>query len=188
MQSITPYGGKGAIMPTPNPNEEGTNNEPSNQGNPPADTGVSNEQNPPAGGSGTLTKEQADALIKARIDKQNVKHAKETESLMAQLAEEQASREELAAKVAAYEHEKELSEWRKQASDATGVPAEILKGDTLEEIQAHAEQIKATIPMYPTLQHDTGEGNVPALTKDDINSIKNREERVRAFALHDELF
>lgn len=169
-------------MPNPKPVDEPT------QVEPPVDSGDGNDQNPPAGGSDVLTKEQADALIKARIDKQNAKHAKETDALAQQLAAEQADKAELEEELAVLKHDKELSEWKAQASKETGVPAEVLKGETLEEIQAHAAQIKEAMPMYPTLPNDTGATNPPAVTKEDIYQIKNREERVRAMALHDELF
>lgn len=152
------------------------------------DSEENNNQNQPAGGSEMLTKEQADALVKARIDKQNAKHAKETDALTKQLAEEQADKAELEERLAVLEHEKEVSEWKSQASKETGVPAEILKGESLEEIQQHANQIKAAIPMYPILPNDTGATNPPAVTKEDIYNIKNREERVIAMAQHDELF
>lgn len=169
------------------PNENQVVDENATQVDPPVDSGA-NAQNPPAGGSDTLTKEQADALVKARIDKQNAKHAKETESLAQQLAEEQARKEELERELGDLKHERELSEWKEQTSKETGVPASILKGQTLEEIQAHAAEIKEAMPMYPTLPQDSGNQNPPALTKEDIYSIKNREERVEAMALHPELF
>lgn len=156
---------------------------------PPVDSGADSKQNPPAGGSDDLlTKEQVDVLIKARIDKQNAKHSKETDALTQQLAAEQADKAELEEELAALKHDKELSEWKAQASKETGVPAEVLKGDTLEEIQAHATQIKEAMPMYPTLPDDTGATNPPAVTKEGIYQIKNREERVKAMALHPELF
>lgn len=176
--------GKGLSMPNPNPVDNTT------QVEPPVDSGAASQQNPPAGGSDdVLTKEQADALIKARIDKQNAKHAKETDALTQKLAAEQADKAELEEELAVLKHDKELSEWKAQASKETGVPAEILKGETLEEIQSHAAQIKEAMPMYPTLPNDTGAANPPApTTKEEIYQIKNREERVRAMALHDELF
>lgn len=176
--------GKGLSMPNQNQVDNTTQVEPL------VDSGADSQQNPPAGGfDDLLTKEQADAIIKARIDKQNAKHAKETDALAKQLADEQAAKAELEEKVATFEHEKEISEWKAQASKETGVPAEVLKGNTLEEIQAHAAQIKEAMPMYPTLPNDTGATDPPApTTKEEIYQIKNREERVRAMALHDELF
>lgn len=175
--------GKGLSMPNQNQVDNTT------QVEPPVDSGAASQQNPPAGGSDdVLTKEQADALIKARIDKQNVKHAKETDALTQKLAAEQADKAELEEELAVLKHDKELSEWKAQASKETGVPAEILKGETLEEIQAHAAQIKEAMPMYPTLPNDTGAANPPAVTKEEIYQIKNREERVKAMALHPELF
>ena len=175
--------GKGLSMPNPNPVDNPT------QVEPPVDSGDGSNQNPPAGGSDVLTKEQADAIIKARIDKQNAKHAKETDALTQQLAAEQADKAELEEELATLKHDKELSEWKAQASKETGVPADILKGETLEEIQAHAAQIKEAMPMYPTLPNDTGAADPPTpTTKEEIYQIKNREERVKAMALHPELF
>jgi hypothetical protein len=51
--------------------------------------------------------------------------------------------EEAESKLKGFETAKQLSEWKTQVSKDTGVPAEVLEGSTLEEIQAHAERIQA---------------------------------------------
>lgn len=46
--------------------------------------------------------------------------------------------QELEAQVAAYKAKEQQAEWKAQVSAKTGIPAEALRGSTLEEIQAHA--------------------------------------------------
>lgn len=149
---------------------------------------AANGESQPAGGSRTYTLEEVDARIKARIDKQNAKHAKETEELQDQLAEKSSKLEEANARLGELEHERELREWAEQAAEENGVPASLLRGDTLEEMQAHAAQIKAAMPSYPVLPSDNGEPGIPGVTKEEIYAIKDRNERVRAMGAHPELF
>lgn len=108
--------------------------------------------------------------------------------------------DELAEKAAAdaehlTEAERELAEARKQLAVATvaasaGVPADLLKGDTAEELQASADALKAFIasqaPGYPK---DKGAGAMPQpVTAKQLESIKNPLERVQAMARHADLY
>lgn len=47
----------------------------------------------------------------------------------------------LESKVAQYETRQQRSQWREQVSDATGIPAKLLHGSTLKEMQDCAESI-----------------------------------------------
>lgn len=58
---------------------------------------------------------------------------------------------ELEAQVAAYKAKEQQAEWKKQVSAATGIPAEALRGSTLEEIQAHAGILKPLMHPAPKL-------------------------------------
>lgn len=49
---------------------------------------------------------------------------------------------ELEAKLATYEAERQQHEWCVQVAKKTGVPADLLRGSTLDEVQAHADSIK----------------------------------------------
>ncbi|MBT1169602.1 hypothetical protein [Bifidobacterium sp. SO4] len=49
---------------------------------------------------------------------------------------------ELEAEIGRYKAEQEQSEWKAKVSADTGIPADLLRGDSLEEIQAHAKAIK----------------------------------------------
>lgn len=62
----------------------------------------------------------------------------------------------------------QLTEWRTQVSSETGVPADVLAGSTLEELQAHAERLKTLITSAePAAPKATGflptEGEKPAI-------------------------
>src|SRR5690625_4339032 len=62
--------------------------------------------------------------------------------------EEQKRAEELEAlrsKVAEYETREQINAWKAEVSKETGVPAAVLAGNTLEEIQAHAESLEPLI-------------------------------------------
>lgn len=87
----------------------------------------------PAGGSRTYTREEMDARIKARIDKQNAKHAEETDALHGEIAEKDAELEQAQARLAALEHERELREWAEQASAESGVPASVIRATALRK-------------------------------------------------------
>lgn len=163
-------------------------------------------ENQPAGGSQgrTFTQEEVNSMLakeKRDMQARYAKHdeykaayeaQKAMEAAMEELSEkERATSEELAAaneRIAGFEAEKQVSEWADQVSRDTGVPASVLKGSTLEELTAHAEQIKAAMPVYPTLPADAGESRAPATTKEELYGIKNREERVMALGQHPELF
>lgn len=59
------------------------------------------------------------------------------------------------AKVDAFERRDQLNVWREEVSKETNVPASVLRGDTLEEIKAHADALapfiaRARGPVIPT--------------------------------------
>lgn len=53
---------------------------------------------------------------------------------------------ELEQKVTEYETREQVAKWKAEVAEATGVPVDALRGNTLEDIQAHGEQLKALIP------------------------------------------
>lgn len=59
--------------------------------------------------------------------------------------------QELEAQVAAYKAKEQQAEWKTQVSAKTGIPAEALRGSTLEEIQAHADILKPLVHPAPKL-------------------------------------
>lgn len=52
-------------------------------------------------------------------------------------------------RIAAYEHRDRVTAWKTAAAKATGVPSEVLRGDTEAEITAHAEALKEVLGRTP---------------------------------------
>ncbi|MBS5976833.1 MAG: hypothetical protein KIA99_04435 [Actinomyces urogenitalis] len=81
--------------------------------------------------------------------KTNRAAAKQRDELAQALKAKDADIEALRAKVAGFEHASEVEAWKRQVSTDTGVPADLLRGDTLEDLQAHAEVLKKALTSRP---------------------------------------
>lgn len=73
------------------------------------------------------------------------------ESQMSETEKAAKRTQELEAQVAAYKAKEQQAEWKKQVSANTGIPADALRGSTLEEIQAHADILKPLVHPAPKL-------------------------------------
>lgn len=124
----------------------------------------SGNENPAAEGSRTYTQEEFDAALEAavkertngavreradRLNKQKKELASENKTLSAQV-------EELTAKVAEMEAKEQLQDLKSKVSEESGVPAELLRGSTEEDLTAHAEALKPYIekPSAPYVGSD----------------------------------
>ena len=80
---------------------------------------------------------------------------------------------------------------REKISAETGVPANLLRGDSEEDLRAQATAImgfaKASRPVYPNVK-DGGETAPPTLSKADILGIKDEQKRLKAIRDNIELF
>lgn len=111
----------------------------------------------PAGFSPITTQEDFDAAIKARLDRQkkSFEDAHKDEFEKARLYDEiqEGNKTELEkAKERTAELESELDlikkrdqiiKWKTEISKETGVPVDVLRGETEEEIQVHADSLKS---------------------------------------------
>lgn len=95
--------------------------------------------------------------------KANKQAAEELEKLKeAQMSEQEkvAKRtREMETKLARYEAEKQQAEWREKVAKDTGVPASVLRGSTLEEMQEHAQSLKEILepkPKAPSVPNQSG--------------------------------
>ena len=73
------------------------------------------------------------------------------ESQMSETEKAAKRTQELEAQIAAYKAKEQQAEWKAQVSAKTGIPAEALRGSTLEEIQAHADVLKPLLHPAPKL-------------------------------------
>lgn len=125
------------------------------------------------------TQSEVDAYAKARNDKQRDKYTAQLAEKDERIAELEKQASAASAEAETLKREKQKAEWAAKASAETGVPAAILRGDTEEELLAHAQAIKAAVPAYPTIP-DSGKPAAKTLTKDDISAIENDRERFKA--------
>ena len=113
----------------------------------------------PAGFSPITTQEEFNAAIKARLERQQRSfeeaHREEFEKARAydeiqegnktELEKAQERTAELENELEAIRKRDQLIEWKREISKQTGVPEEVLRGDTWEEIEAHADSLRSHI-------------------------------------------
>lgn len=107
------------------------------------------------------SQEQLDKVIGGRINAVKKQFADyDTWRTKAQELEEangslSAEAKTLRDKVAKYEADQERSQWAQEIAKSAGVPAEALRGNTREELEAHAATIKALLVPPPTPKNRT---------------------------------
>lgn len=149
-------------------------------------------------GARTFTQEEVNALIGKTRREEREKYARfdEYKAASEQLSEVEADlkaaseRAEVAERRASeLEGMRQRAEWAAEVSKATGVPAAVLRGSTLEELQAHAEQIGAAMPVYPQVgSSPDGNQRQPKMTQGQILAIEDARERKAAIAANIDLF
>ena len=149
----------------------------------------------PEGGFTPITsQEQFDTLIKERIERAKRTAVpddyEELKKLAAKLEEAEAKgKEELAgmterAQAAEAErdelrHAAEVDAWKAEASASTGIPASVLRGETKEDILAHAKAIRSAMPVYPQVKEQGANATRP-MGRQEILAIKSPRERKAA--------
>lgn len=118
---------------------------------------------PESGAPAQETDWKAEAKKWEARSKANHKKLAELEQKAARLDELEAANrtdtEKLAAaeaKIAAYEQAEQAKAWADEVSQSTGVPAHVLRGGSLEEMQAHAESLKAAFAPKPPVNPNQG--------------------------------
>lgn len=96
-----------------------------------------------------LAEQLASWKTKAQAAQQAAKQLAEAQT---KLAEKTAQFDELSAKMADYEKRAQQSAWRDKVAKELDVPADVLRGETLEELKAHGQQLKELIkPKAPVV-------------------------------------
>lgn len=141
------------------------------------------------------SQEQFDSLIRERIERAKRSAVPddydELKERAARLEEAEArGKEELAgmterAQAAEAErdelrHAAEVEAWKAEASASTGVPAAVLRGDTREDVLAHAEAIKSSMPVYPQVQE---QGPAPGAPMGKAQILQIKDARARKAAI-----
>ncbi len=76
-------------------------------------------------------------------------------------------------KVAAYELEKQRNDWLDEVAAQTDLPKAILRGNTKEEIEAHAQSLKAYFakPSAPVVKNDNMKSNSASAAKSKADAL-----------------
>lgn len=108
----------------------------------------------------------------------------------ARAKENKAKVDETNNRVSAVEAELEKTKLVMQISRETGVPPELIHGDTADELAASAkaasEWAASMTPSYPS--DKGGSATAPTATRESIEQIKDPLERIRARAEHADLY
>lgn len=151
----------------------------------------------------TFTQEQVDKIVQERLARAKQSVPDDYEALKAKAAKldeiEEASKSEfdkLSERYSALEkeheqlvHETERKAWAAEVSKEKGVPVEILRGDTKEELEAHAQAIIDSGLSHFGSVPDNGEANhVDTVTADSIWAIQDPVKRVEAISKNLDMF
>lgn len=150
----------------------------------------------------TFTQAEMDAIIGDRLKRERAKYS-DYDDLKAKAAQfdavEEANKsdlqkatekaEALQAQLDAMTAAAKERELRERIAEETGVPASVLRGNSEEDLRAHAEAIKgfAKAGAYPSVK-DGGETKVSSVTKEEILAIKDERQRLKAIEENISLF
>ena len=112
----------------------------------PADTSATNDDNAPKNGDNTAaSKPEIDCKSESRKwenrAKENRRAANERDELAKAIGDKDATIEALKAKVADFETAAKVREWSANAAAEHGISADLIRGTTEDEINAHAAAI-----------------------------------------------
>ena len=98
----------------------------------------------------TFSQEDVNRIVQERLQREREKYSDydELKSAAERAQELEAEKTTLAERVAEFEAKEEQQKLVNSVAEATGIPAAALKGDTKEELEAHAEVLKSL--MKPT--------------------------------------
>lgn len=136
----------------------------------------------------TYTASEVDALIKARIDKQNAKHSQDKQAMEERIQELEKAAADAAKEREEMEARASVEKAKAAIAAETGVSASVLRGSTEEELRAHAAAVKAAYPVAPAFRDSGKPSPEKHVTKESILAIKNDRERLREIEKHIELF
>lgn len=130
----------------------------------------------PAATLADLEKELADWKAKAQAAEETEK--KLTQAL-AQLEEKTTQFKEVSHKLEKIEKDAQAKAWRAQVAEEFGVPAEVLRGDTVEELKAHGAQlqelIKSKAPIARGIEREPESGSLTSNSaKAFLDLLRNR--------------
>ena len=152
----------------------------------------------------TFTQAELNAIVAGRVKEErakfeNYEELKEKAQKLDKIEEENKTELQratdranaLQAEIDAYKTAEEERKLREKISSETGVPANLLKGNSEEDLRTQAQAILTfakSDPKYPEVKKDGGEVHKPTITKAEILAIKSEKERLKAIQENIDLF
>ena len=115
----------------------------------------------------TFTQQEVDDIIKKRLSRAKSEVPADYEELKSkalkfdelqeanktELQKAQDKNAKLEGQIKAYKHAQEVQGWKQEIEEATGIPAQVLRGNTREEIESHAQVLQTTFakPTAPVI-------------------------------------
>lgn len=128
----------------------------------PADNSTTNDDNAPTNGDNATVKPEIDWKSESRKwesrAKENRRAANERDELAKAIGDKDATIETLKAKVADFETAAKVREWSANAAAEHGISADLIRGNTEDEINAHAAAIAKAL-------HDAKPPVAPVVTQ-----------------------
>ena len=142
---------------------------------PPAEPATGSDQ-----ASATTSDSLGEAGLKALKTEREARRAAERElaALRKQSAATAADLDAAKAQLGEYEHRDQVAAWRAQVSKETGVPADVLRGDTLEDLQAHGEALAPLLRARGPVVPDAGtqpEGSAATASQEFVRKLFGSE-------------
>lgn len=154
-----------------------TNTNPQGAAAEPTSTEPAQQQTEPQGGSTytpPATQADLDRIVENRLQRERAKYANydqykaDSEKLGTVVAERDNIKNQLAtanSELAELKGEKQVREWAQEVSQETGVPADVIRGNTKEEMLAHAQSLEKYVSVSaPVVRSDGKSPNQPAAT------------------------
>lgn len=149
----------------------------------------SQQQTEPHGTDWKAEARKWESRAKANAEKAK-KWDEEEEKQKTELQKEREAREKAEAELNRVTAQAEHLKLVNKVSSETGVPADLLHGETEEELEKSAQAISDfAASKSPSIPSDKGGSpNQKPITRDSIESIKNQAERIRMRAQHIDLY
>lgn len=103
--------------------------------------------------------------------KENRAAAKERDELAEALKAREVDLEALRAKVTRFEKARQVDTWRTQVATETGVPVDLLRGQTLEEISSHAQVLRTALAARSTGPVVPPSDGAPGVSSDPMSEL-----------------
>ena len=137
-----------------------------------------------------FTQSDIDKIVKQRLERERAKHSDDLAAAESRRQEAEEALQTATQERDALKAEKTRREMVEKVASEVKLPYQainMLQGATVEELKANAEVLRASMPMYPVTT-DSGTVQPVPITREQIDAIKDRDEREKMMLEHLDLY